>query len=663
MYPSVPEEVVQQTIEALKKVHPSEAGARVEKGVSQVAAFWRATDGNPNEFKQFCEQWFLTDPGSLTSLLHRFDRNIELLGGHQVALTRGLREPTDLEGDKLPVDLLFAGLDPFSHLNEDMFSSKIAFVALLNFPLRSLDSLVRDGERLSRREWAEARLARYFSMRVPGEVIQQQIKAYTEGDEYISGYNIPMARIVTESGARLFEHTPDLISHWGLRDEIRARYSDPVANLESQRMILKIMKRIIRQEIPAAVLSNPGLDWAPESNRVGPTAPGAVRSLEGMEPAPREEDVRYARLLDIFHAEQALDRVSPAYPTLPDRRFSREREIPEDQVRRLLEAVVSSPEAGQVAEVIRARLGRPLEEFDIWYDGFKNRSQVPEEELNARVSALYPTREAFQAALPTILTRLGFSEETANFLGSKIVVDPSRGAGHAFGAGMRSDQAHLRTRIAENGMNYKGYNIAIHELGHNVEQVFSLNRVDWVLLSGVPNTAFTEAFAFLFQARDLELLSEETPNPDPGEQANRILDLFWSTYEISGVALVDMAVWRYMYEHPDLTPSQLRDAVITIAQDIWDRYYAPVIGVEHSPLLAIYSHMIDAGLYLPDYPIGFLIKNQLEAYMEGRNLGVEMERMCVQGSITPEAWMKAAVGAPLSAEPLLESVRKALARL
>ncbi len=55
-------------------------------------------------------------------------------------------------------------------------------------------------------------------------------------------------------------------------------------------------------------------------------------------------------------------------------------------------------------------------------------------------------------------------------------------------------------------MDYKGFNIAVHELGHNVEQTFSLYEVDSTLLQGVPNTAFTEALAFVFQARDLEVL-------------------------------------------------------------------------------------------------------------------------------------------------------------
>ena len=74
------------------------------------------------------------------------------------------------------------------------------------------------------------------------------------------------------------------------------------------------------------------------------------------------------------------------------------------------------------------------------------------------------------------------------------------------GAVRREDKAHLRTRILAGGMNYKGYNIAIHELGHNVEQSFSLNEIDHWTMNGVPNNAFTEALAFVFQARDLELL-------------------------------------------------------------------------------------------------------------------------------------------------------------
>jgi len=304
------------------------------------------------------------------------------------------------------------------------------------------------------------------------------------------------------------------------------------------------------------------------------------------------------------------------------------------------------------------RLGRSLQPFDIWYNGFKPRGFYPESELDRIVSKKYPTPKAFQTDLPNILRKLGFSKETADFLASKVVVDSARGAGHAMGAQRREDNAHLRTRVPSEGMNYKGYNIALHEFGHNCEQVFSLNRVDHTLLSGVPNNAFTEAFAFLFQARDLELLG--ITEKDPDTEHLKALDNLWSTYEIAGVSLVDMAVWHWMYDHPKTTPVQLREAVLQIARDVWNTYFAPVFGETDAVLLAIYSHTICYGLYLPDYPLGHIIASQIEQVLKDKNLGTEMERMCRLGRLTPEAWMHVAIGEPISVEPMLNAAENAL---
>jgi hypothetical protein len=208
-------------------------------------------------------------------------------------------------------------------------------------------------------------------------------------------------------------------------------------------------------------------------------------------------------------------------------------------------------------------------------------------------------------------------------------------------------------------MDYKGYNIAVHEMGHNVEQIFSLNRVDHTLLQGVPNTAFTEALAFVFQSRDLALLG--LAGPDRDAESLRALESFWATREIAGVALVDMAAWRWLYAHPEATPAQFREAVVSIAEETWNRHYAPLLGRRDVPLLAIYSHMVDAGLYTPDYPIGHLIAFQIEEHFKGnKDLGAEFERICRLGSITPDAWMRQAVGEPLSAEPLLRATQRAL---
>jgi oligoendopeptidase F len=211
-------------------------------------------------------------------------------------------------------------------------------------------------------------------------------------------------------------------------------------------------------------------------------------------------------------------------------------------------------------------------------------------------------------------------------------------------------------------MDYKGFNIAIHELGHNVEQVVSMSLVDHTLLMGVPNTGFTEAFAFLFQARDLELLGQTSPAGSDVE-AMRTLDRFWSTYEIAGVAMLDIEIWHWMYDHPEATPAELREAVLELARGVWNRYYAPVFGVRDVVLPAIYSHIVAYGLYTPDYPLGFIITSQVEEYMRSRDLATEMERMCRLGRIAPDVWMELAVGEPVSSRVLLEAAEAAIEAL
>jgi len=227
------------------------------------------------------------------------------------------------------------------------------------------------------------------------------------------------------------------------------------------------------------------------------------------------------------------------------------------------------------------------------------------------------------------------------------------------GAEMRTEKAHLRTRVEKSGMNYKGFNVAAHEMGHNVEQTFSLNDVDYTLLQGVPNTAFTEAFAFVFQAQDMHLLG--LASPDARSEALTTLNDFWGTYEIAGVALVDMAVWHWMYDHPEATPEELRDATLQISKDVWNKFYASVFNRNNVVLLGVYSHMIDSFMYLPDYPTGHLIAFQIEEQMKkAGNIGTEFERMAKMGRVTPDLWMKNATGQPVGAEALLSAAEAAL---
>jgi len=226
---------------------------------------------------------------------------------------------------------------------------------------------------------------------------------------------------------------------------------------------------------------------------------------------------------------------------------------------------------------------------------------------------------------------------------------------------MKGDKARLRTRIGEKGMNYKGYNIAVHEFGHNVEQTISLYDVDYYLMSGVPSTAFTEALAFIFQKRDLELLGMKNNNPD--KMHLLALTNLWSCYEIMGVSLVDMNVWKWLYENPNATAAQLKEATLTIAKDVWNKYYAEVFGIKDQTILAIYSHMIDYPLYLSAYPIGHLIDFQIEQYLEGKDFATEIQRIYQQGRLVPQTWMKEAVGVELSNKPMLDAVDLALAKI
>ncbi|MCP4664248.1 MAG: hypothetical protein GY856_53365 [bacterium] len=636
--------------------------ARIDRGVDQVLRFWRPDDGDAEVFASFVTSEFLPAGELLDLTFARFEYAMERIGGYMISLLRDLRRGADLEiGPLLPLDPRLAGYDPAAHGIDDLFANKIAFVALLNFPLTDLEEQIEHGAQWSRRQWAETRLTALFATRLPAEVQQRITATGAAAGAYIAAYNVYMHHLLSEDGRRLFPPGLRLISHWGLRDELKARYADP-EGLEKQRMIKQVFDRIARQEIPGAVIDNPRLDWVPATNEVRVAAVEDVaapdRSAEPV--ADREPDERFRYWLENFHAVRQADPYDPDNPTHIDRLFNIQRQIPEENVAELFETLLESPLFGSVGRLIEGRLGRKLEPFDIWYVGFKPRGAFDESELDAITRKRYPNADAFAADIPRILGDLGFSAERARFLAEHVAVEPSRGVGHAFGGERPDDKALLRTRIGADGMDFKGYNIAVHEFGHNVEQVFSVSAIDHTLLKGVPNTGFTEALAMVFQSRDLELLG--VAGPDPEADHLNALDTYWATCEIGAVALVDMAAWRWLYEHPDADPAEFREAVLGIARDLWNRYFAETFGVRDETLLAVYSHMISRTMYIPDYPLGHIIAFQIEQHLETieTSFGTEVERIFTLGNLTPDAWMRQAVGAPLSVEPLLKATEEAL---
>jgi len=444
-----------------------------------------------------------------------------------------------------------------------------------------------------------------------------------------------------------------LLSHWNLRDEIKANYADKEVGFEKQGLIYQVMQRIVDQTIPKVVINSGKQDWNPITNEVFVSGTKTESAAE--------TDGRYQKILNNFHVYQSVDPYNPTMNTAIQRAFSAGMQIPQPEVEKLFTKFLGSPQIQEVAGIIKKRLGRELSPWDIWYDGFKARSSISEESLNQITEKKYPNAKALEADLGNLLLKLGFTKEKAAFIASRVSVDPARGSGHAWGASMKAEKAHLRTRIPATGMNYKGYNIAVHEFGHNVEQTISLNDVPNYMINGVPNTAFTEALAFVFQERDLFLLNMKNTNPE--KEYLKTVDIFWSLYEIMGVSLVDMKMWQWLYANPNSTAIQLRDAVLQISKDVWNSYYAPVFGMKDQTILGIYSHMVNSPMYLPNYAFGHLIHFQMEEHFKTHEFAAEVLRLFALGQLTPNEWMKQAVGTPLSNEAILKATQEAVEKL
>lgn len=645
----------------LKQRFPDADAMLMERGVSQAAALWTAEDGSEEEFSAFVRENYCAKPAERVALFESLSRILENCYQSADMLTVDLLKPTQLTnaGEPQLPDWIMSAYSPLAHFSDDMFANKLAFVTILNFPHFSLDEKNTMGRHWSRQQWAMARLGDVFTTRVPASVNAALAQANADAENYIADYNIYMGNLRTEDGRKLWPEDKILLSHWNLRDELKALYADKEAGNEKQEMIFQVMQRIVRQDIPAKAVNGADYVWKPYSTQDSP-----------------ENFKRYERILAIAHALFEEDKFCPAAPTGIQRNFEVGVEITAAELDSLFRALVGSEQVQQVAAIIRERLGRDLRPYDIWYDGFKARASLNEDELTALTRKLYPDANAFAADMPRLLTKMGFYSEDARRIAHRIVVEPARGSGHAWPSLGRKEDSRLRTRIPAAGMDYKGYNIAVHEFGHCVEQVLDMYFIDHYMLSGVPNTAYTEASAFLWQQRDLQLLPNSQISNAKSQISNNggvpkelvrmgcseVFDQFWSMYEIMGVSLVDMAMWRWIYANPEATPEQLCQATQQIAKDVWNAYYEPVLGEHDCVLLAVYSHMVNAPMYLPNYPLGHIVQYQLEEhlaqYKEQKDFAQEYMRIYRLGRLTPKEWMIQAVGSAPSIEPILRAVER-----
>jgi len=631
---------IKETVEAIN--HP-----RAEAGVKRVANRWQDCDGDGDDFKTFCSEQFVAAESDRTRLLDRYESALGSIGGHLYEIGRHLRRWTDLRGDEMPeVDNLMAMFDPCPDLSDQFYKQKIAFIALLNFDRPDLATMLEQGDNWSTDQWAEVRAGWAFGPRVPAEINDRARKLEHEADMFVSEFHVPVGAMIDDEGKSWFGKDRKLIAHWLIREEIKAGYTEE-NGINKQRALSWVMGRHIDGTLPKSVMdASCSGKWDPRKN-----------TIDGELATNLLGPVRYEQLLSQRSVANDYDKYYEEHPTAIARKFDLEREIPEETVEALMIELLEAPVRKDIAKLMSEKLGRPLESFDIYLEDIGESGSAAE--LDEKVTAMFKDELVFQKKLPEVLRGLGYTDEDADFLGARVNVEIARGAGHAMRPGIPEYHAWLRTNRLDDRLGWDGFDTAMHELGHNLEQLISTHFVPRPLLRNVPNTACTEAFAFLYQnkAREVVGILEEDQETS---FAYASIEGLLAACQIAGPSLVELYTWRWLYKNSEATPEQLRDQMLSIADDVWNKYFKEQFGEDPYHILAAYQHMVGYPLYLADYTIGHVISHQIKSHMRGKDLAAETKRICSIGRLTPDLWMKRAVGSGISAKQLIDDATAGL---
>lgn len=642
---------VDQVVATLVERHGPEHSEPIRAGVERVAACWTPADGSADEFTRFCTEHYVAGAEDRTRLLARLETVLSKTQGHLQEVSRTVRRWSELTGDELPgIDGLLAGFDPAPDLAEQLYAQRIAFLLLLNFAPPTLEQMQRDGRDWSADQWVAARLTRALPARVPAAVQTAARRAQLEATQWAFNFEPCVGALVDAGGRRLYAPGTRLLPHWKMRDEVIQMYGQPDA-LPRQRALMWCLGRTIEGSLPAVLLErDPEEDWDPQANTLGGRTVSAPVGL-----------VRYERWLALFRAERALDAYYPAYPTALARSWDLDREIPVARVEEILTELLAAPVRARLYAFVRGRLGRPLEAHDVYC--MAPFARAPDEELDAAVARRFPDLDAFAEQLPATLRAVGFSPADADWLAGRIRVERGRDAGHCCPSGLPEYGPWLRTSLQRGRFNFAAYGTAMHELGHAVESSLSVGRPPRPALRGVPGSCAVESTANIFCDRRFALVGVRTSTEDIDPLDQMTIENMLGSCQLAGPALLELRAWQWLYEHPAATPAELRDAVLRIAADTWQEFYAPYFGPDPYHLLAAYQHMLSHPLYLANYVLSGIALQQLRAHVREGDVAAELVRMCTLGRLTPDVWMERAVGAPLSAEPLLRDTERVLARL
>ena len=566
-------------------------------------------------------------PRQLDQTFARFQANFEQLDGHLLEIGRELRRPSDLDvGPLLEVDPLFAAYDPGAHVTEDLFQQQAGVRRAAELPADHAGREAGAGQGLQppasgpRCGWPGAS-AGACRPRCSSRSPRRRPPPSCTSPSTTSG----CTTCWTRTAQRLFPKGLRLISPL-----------EPARRAEGQ------LRRPARAGQAADDRPGDGADRHPDhpaggdrqpARRLEPvhqpghagarrersrtTRPRAATARRPLASRRRSRTSATRKLRANFQAARRADPYSPVAPTQIARAFELGAEMPEARVKALLTEVLTSPLVAKVAALAEQRLGRTAGAAGPVVQRLRRPGQDPRGRAGRQDPGPLPTREAFAKDIPRILRDLGFSAERARYLAARIVVDPvARRRPRAAGGPARATSPTCARGSRRTGMNYKGYNIAVHELGHNVEQVFSLYDVDHTLLAGVPNTAFTEALAFVFQAKDLRA-ARATPSPTPrasgcacsttsGRPGRSPAWPWWTSPSGTGCTNTRSATPQAAARgHHGHRPRGLEPVLRAGAGRARTRL-----------LLGIYSHMINYPLYLFNYPLGHLIAFQIEEHVK-----------------------------------------------
>ena len=344
--------------------------------------------------------------------------------------------------------------------------------------------------------------------------------------------------------------------------------------------------------------------------------------------------------------------------TIISRTFASAQLEPE-RVEQMITNFLASPEFYRTGQLVSEMLGRDLQPFDIWYVGFQAQSAYPAKKLDSIVKARYPDPASLERDLPQIYRRLGFSPAEADWLGKSTGVRPVVSGGYSSRPPLPGYDAMFTTAFTAEGLDYKGFRIAMHELGHTTEMLYTAREVEYPALRGVPTAGITEGAAEYFAYRNIPALGLDE-GPEELQRHMQALANFWYLVDMGGQALTEIRLWQWMYDNPDAGPEEVREAVFEISTSVWNEFFYPVFGIKDQKILSIYNHMITGSYYLFNYFIGNVVMFQL--YDAFREIPAEkgFATACAEGNTLPDIWMENAAGSPLSIAPLLEAAADAV---